>query len=34
MQWGALILRAEIKPIEPVPGNAGEGMADQNFLPH
>jgi hypothetical protein len=27
-QWGALISRAEIIPIEPVPGNAGEGMDD------
>ena len=26
MNRGALIVRAEIKPIEPDPGNAGEGI--------
>jgi hypothetical protein len=33
-QWGALILRAEIIPTEPDPGNAGAGMANRNHLPH
>jgi len=26
-QWGALLIRAEIIPTEPDPGNAGVGMA-------
>ena len=26
MQWGALILRAEIIPTEPDPGNSGVGI--------
>jgi hypothetical protein len=31
---GCLKKRAEIIPIEPDTGNAGEGMVNWNFLPH